>query len=260
MKVLPALCLLACLCACEAFPYDFAGLKPEGYVSDYARVLDPGSREQLELYCAGLERAAGVQFAVVTLPTLQGEPLEDVANDLYRKWGIGQKGKNEGLLVLVVIQDRRFRVEVGYGLEPIVTDGYAGSVLRSVGPEMQQGRYGEALLDAVHQLGSRVAEGKRVSLDGQRPRRPRRRGSPIPIGLLLGGLGVFGLLSALAGRRRGFGYNAGGVIPALIIGSLLGRSFDSSRGGGGFGGFDSSDGFGGFGGGDSGGGGASGSW
>src|SRR5512146_746624 len=81
-----------------AFPVDWSALKPQGYVSDFARVVDSGSREQLERYCAAVERSTGAQIALVTLPSLQGEPIEDVTNTIFRAWGVGQKGKNEGVM------------------------------------------------------------------------------------------------------------------------------------------------------------------
>src|SRR5512132_2328497 len=101
---------------------DWKALKPQGYVSDFANVIDAGSRSQLEAYGGTVERSTGAQMALVTIPSLQGEPIEDVANALYRAWGVGQKGKNEGILLLLAIGDRRSRVEVGYGLEPIMPD------------------------------------------------------------------------------------------------------------------------------------------
>ena len=85
-----------------------------------------------------MQRATGVQMALVTIPSLEGEPIEDVANTIARAWGVGQKGKNEGILLLLAIQDRRSRLEIGYGLEPILPDGLAGSVLREMRPALRQ--------------------------------------------------------------------------------------------------------------------------
>lgn len=257
--------LLVCsllLLVAAAFPVDFAALKPEGYVSDFARVLDPGARGTLERYCAQLEARTGAQIALVTLDTLSGEPIEDVANNMFRKWGVGQKGKDEGILLLLVTRDRRMRMEVGYGLEPLIPDGLAGSILRSMRPALREQRYGEALTEALHILGSRITESKGVTLDEALPRRPRPRQPSVPWPFVLGGLGVlFWALAASGGRRRGRMRGSGfDILLAMMAGHMIGRSLGSGRGGGGFGGFDSSDSFGGFGGGDSGGGGASSSW
>src|SRR5260370_37542890 len=141
--------VLLALCASAGSGVDWKALKPQGYVSAFGNVVDPASKSQLEAYCAAVERSTGAQIALVTINTLEGEPIDDVANTIYRAWGVGQKGKNEGALLLLVIGDRRNRLEVGYGLEPIVPDGFAGSVLREMRPALRQQRYGEALLAAA---------------------------------------------------------------------------------------------------------------
>lgn len=256
------LCLLAAALSAGAF--DFTALKPEGYVSDFARVLDPASRSRLEQYCARLEKATGVQLAFVTLPTLEGEPIEDVANALFRAWGVGRKQTNEGALLLLAIRDRRSRLEVGYGLEPILPDGFAGSVLRAMRPALREQRYGEALLAAAAELGERIAQAKGVRLEA--PSAPRPKQTPLPgiVALLLVAAPLFFALMVLmrlasAGRRLYRTVRSGDLLSSLVLGSLSGRSI-GNRSGGGFGTFDSGDSFGGFGGGDSGGGGASSSW
>lgn len=264
-KPIRSCALLFCLCAAAALAADFAALKPQGYVSDFAGVVDSTSRAELERYCASLERATGTQLALVTLPSLQGEPVEDVANALFRAWGIGQKGENNGALLLLSIGDRRSRLEVGYGLEPIITDGTAGSLLRSMRPYLRTGQYGPALLTASTEIGSRIAQAKNVTLDEPAPVQPRAPGNEAPgffflLPLFAFGAIMFALLALNSrGRYRG---GMGGFLSGLLIGALLNRSGGYyRRGGGGFGGFDSGGGgFGGFGGGDSGGGGASSSW
>jgi uncharacterized protein len=265
VKPIRRIALVLCLCAATALAADFAALKPQGYVSDFAGVIDAGSRAQLERYCETLERSTGTQLALVTLPSLQGEPVEDVANALFRAWGIGKKGENNGALLLLSIGDHRSRLEVGYGLEPIITDGEAGSLLRAMAPDLRGGQYGAALLTAATEIGSRIAQAKNVALDSPAPPRPvrRHRGAPV-LPLLVFGVIMFALLSLSArGRGRGGG-GMGGFLTGLLIGALTNRSGGYYRGGGGgFGGYDSGGGgggFGGFGGGDSGGGGASGSW
>ena len=262
-KLLRACFLLLCLAAL-ALGVDWKALKPQGYVSDFARVVDAQSRAALEQYCARVEQATGAQMALVTIPSLEGEPIEDVANTIYRTWGVGQKGKNEGIMLLLVINDRRSRLEVGYGLEPILPDGFVGSILREMRPALRSRQYGDAMMAAAQMIGSTIAKSKNVSLDAQLPRRARRSpGESIPWPALLGGLFlVFWLLRA--GSRGGRG-GGGGFWTGLIIGNLMrgGGGWGGSSGGG-FGGFDSGGGggggFGGFGGGDSGGGGASSDW
>jgi uncharacterized protein len=257
MRFLLRSTLLALAFVSVALAVDFAALKPEGYVSDFARVVDPASRAELERYCRRVEDATGAQLAFVTLDSLAGEPVEDVANSIYRRWGVGQKGKNEGALLLLVVGDRRTRLEVGYGLEPILPDGFSGSILREMRPALREKHYGEALMAAAQTIGSRVAAAKGVELNtAPARRRALRREQRIPWWMVLGGLGVlFWLLSA--GRGGG---GPGGFLAGMLLGNMMGRGMGSGSGGGGFGGYDSGDSFGGFGGGDSGGGGASSDW
>jgi uncharacterized protein len=253
MNLLPRLALLL-LSLSSAWALDLGKLVPQGYVSDYANVIPRPQRLALERYAALVEKQTGAQFAIVTLPTLEGEPIEDVANTLYRRWGIGQKGKDEGLLLLLAVNDRRSRLEVGYGLEPILPDGASGDVLRQMRPALREGAYGDALSTATHYLGNRIAQSKGVALaedSTPHPSRPRAEERPVPLWLLIaGGLLFLYLLST------------GNVSAAWFLASMLsgGRSHHHRGGsGGGFGGYDGG-GFGGFGGGDSGGGGASSDW
>ncbi len=252
---------LAALFVVSAFAVNFAALTPQGYVSDFARVLDAAGKAELESYCARVEKATGAEMALVTLPTIEGEPVEDVANSLFRTWKIGKKGKDEGVLLLLVINERKSRLEVGYGLEPILPDGSAGGILREMRPALRLNRYGDALALGANAIGTRIAQAKGVSLAN--PAVERRRGTqrsegfPIPV---LIGVGVILLLLFMS---RGSGGGGGNFLTGMLLGNLLGRGgFGGSHGG--FGGYDSggggSGGFGGFGGGDSGGGGASSDW
>jgi uncharacterized protein len=255
LRVAPALVLTLGF----SFALDLNKLTPQGYVSDFAHVLDDSSHARLEAYSGRVEQVTGVQMAIVTIDTLDGEPIEDVTNTLYRKWGVGKKGKDEGIMLLLAIKDRRDRIEVGYGLEPILPDGFVGSVMRDARPLLRQNAYGAALFAAAEQMGSRIAAAKGVTLDvSLRPQRrvvQQRPGIPWP-------LLVIGIIVLLLIMRGGGG---GGFLTGMILGNLLGRGGGRGGwGGGGFGGYDSGGGggggFGGFGGGDSGGGGASGDW
>ena len=244
------------------FAIDIATLKPQGYVSDFANVIDAESKADLEAYSARVEKATGVQMAFVTLDTLAGEALEDFANDLYRRWGVGQKGKDEGLLLLLVVGDHRSRLEVGRGLEEHIPDGMAGSLLRDMRSYLQRQQYGDALAVAARSLGNRIAQAKGVQISEEAPLRrrppPQPAGGEIPWPIILGGIVLLFWIMGMGSRRRGGG--GGGILPGLILGNMLGRSSYGGYSGGGFGGYDSGGSFGGFGGGDSGGGGASGNW
>jgi uncharacterized protein len=248
------------LVASFTWALDPSQLKPQGYVSDFSHVLDSGSRSELERYCGQVERATGAQIAVVTVPSIGAEPIEDFANDLFRQWGVGKKGKDEGVLLLLVVRDRKDRVEVGYGLEPILPDGFVGSVLREMTPSLRDHAYGQALLAGTAEIGDQIAKAKGVTIARSLPRRgppanhPQDDGGvPWPL-ILIAVIFIFGLI----GRGGG-----GGFLTWMMLGNLLGGSRyrgGGSWGGGGFGNYDGGSGFGGFGGGDSGGGGASGSW
>jgi uncharacterized protein len=262
-----ALALLALL---PAFAVDWKNKKPQGYVSDFAGVVDAQSKAAIESYAARVKQATGAELAFVTVPSLEGEPIEDVANDLFRAWGIGQKGEDNGALFLLSIRDRKSRLEVGGGLGGAVPDVTAGELLDDMRPALRAGQYGPALIVAAERLGSTIAQSKGVTIAPPANIRPVEPATQdrIPWGLILFGIFfLFLLLRRGGGNRFGGGGRGGGggFWTGLLLGQLLnsGNRSYGSRGGGGFGGFDSGGsggGFGGFGGGDSGGGGASSDW
>lgn len=261
--------LLALVLSTLAWGLDLSKLQPTGYVNDFAGVLDAQSRAAIETYCTNVERATGAQFAIVTVESLDGDTVEDAAVRLFEKWKVGNAKTDEGLLVLLAVKDRKNRIEVGYGLEPIITDGDAGSVLRQIRPILRQGDYGAALMAAAQTLGQQVADAKGVTIEGQ-PRRRRSRGGGFPVGLLAVGLliMVLGLMALGRGGRGGRGGGGGDFLTALILSQMMNtrrRGGGGGWSGGGFGGGGGGwggggGGFGGFGGGSSGGGGASGGW
>ncbi len=247
--------------------------KPTGYVSDLAHVVDPSQQEQLEAYCTKVEQQLGVQFALVTIDTLDGQPIRDAALDIARKWGVGIKKDNQGVLLLLSVKDRQSDIETGRGIEPYITDGFAGSTLRSMRPQLQSGDYGAALMTATRSMAGQIAQGKGIAfsdatLPEERPQSVPNRGRGIPFSLIV--LGIFFLLWLVSrgGGRRGGGYRGsgggGGFLTGMLLGNLLGggRGYGGGGwGGGGFGGGSGGGGgFGGFGGGDFGGGGASSNW
>ena len=245
-----------------------AKLKTEGYVSDFAHVIDSSSRQAIEQYCTNYERATGVQMAIVTIPTLDGEPIEDFSSKLFHNWGVGQKGSSEGVMVLLSIQDKKSRIEVGYGLEQYLNDGKVGGILRSIRPLLQQGNYGGALQQIAQQMGDAISKGKGLDLKDQPAQSYPDTGArgfqesipiPLPVLLFLLILGAFILIRILsaASRSGASGRRYGGGGPNIFWGGGGGGGFGGFGGGGGSGG---GGGFGGFGGGDSGGGGASSDW
>jgi uncharacterized protein len=252
---LPALLLLAA----SLWGADWKALKPQGYLSDFAGVVDAQSKAALENYVGEVERSTGSQMAFVTIKTLEGDPIEDVANDLFHAWGIGQKDKDNGVLFLLVTGDRRSRLEIGHGLEAILPDSLDGLLLVQMRPALRTGQYGEAMLSAAQSIGSIVAKDKGVTITASLPRRRvvEHPVHTIPWPLIIGAIVLFFLFTR-GGRGGG-----GSFLTGMLLGNLLGgggRGYGGG-GGGGFGGGDSGGGgFGGFGGGDSGGGGASSDW
>jgi uncharacterized protein len=203
-----------------------------------------------------VKQATGAQLAFVTVQSLEGEPIEDVANDLFHAWGIGQKGEDNGALVLLAIQDHKSRLEVGGGLGGAVPDGMAGLLLDDMRPALRQNQYGAAMVTAAVRLGSTIAQAKGVQIP---PPATAYRVQPEPRDEIPWPFILFGIFILLMLFRRGGG---GGFWGGMLLGSLL-NSGRGRGGGGGFGGYDSGGGgggFGGFGGGDSGGGGASSDW
>lgn len=235
--------------------------KPAGYVSDFAGVLSPQGKRHLEALCTELERKTGSQLAIVTVNSLGGEPIEDFSVDLATRWGIGRKDKGDtGVLLLLAVQDRQNRMEVGYGIEPIIPDGRAGSMLRDMRPLLRAGNYDAALLQAAGQIAALIAQANNVTLSVSLPqpatsRPPEHSGSPLAALIWL--LILLGLPFLMIPRRRRSGWHGPSTATGFILGGLLGSMLGGGRrGGGGF----SSGGFGGFGGGGFGGGGASSSW
>jgi len=251
--------LAAALCAPGI---DISQLKPQGFVSDFAGVIDARSKGELERYATLVKERTGAEMAFVTVGTLDGDPIEDTANKLFQQWGIGVKGKDEGILLLLSIQDRRSRLEIGYGLEPILPDGLSGSVLRDMRPALREQQYGDAFIAAAANIGARIAQAKGVQLDGApqaRVRRDREGGIP-PILIVVGIIVFIIFLSAAGNNRSGGGGGLGSLAPFILAGMLnSGRRGGGGGFGGGFGG-GGGGGFGGFGGGSSGGGGASSNW
>jgi len=258
--------------AALVFAVDVSSLpKPTGYVSDLAHVVSPDQKEILEQFCTKVEQDLGVQFALVTIDALDGRPIRDVALEIGRKWGVGSKKDNQGVLLLLAIKDHQSDIETGRGIEPYLTDGFAGSILRGMRPDLQNDDYGQALFTAAQAMATQIAQGKGIAFNATLPQREdrqqpaQRHGGGIPIGLII--FGVFFLLALLSrgGRRGGGGFGGGGGLwTGMLLGNLLGgarRYGGGGWGGGGFGGGSGGGGgFGGFGGGDFGGGGASSNW
>ncbi len=221
--------------------------KPTGPVTDLAGVLDGNAQAVLNERLTSYREQTGHQYAVLIIPSLEGQPIEDFAIRLVesKAWALGDGKADNGLLLLIALNDRKMRIEVGYGLEGAVPDALASRVISDImKPAFREQRYGEGIATALDTL-MRAGAGEQVNVQWKRPNEHRRRAPGFSIGgLLLLLLFVAPLL--FRSRRRGGGiFYMGG-------GGFGGGGFGGGGGGGG-GGW-------GGGGGGFGGGGASGDW
>jgi uncharacterized protein len=270
----PGRLALTVLTACLLLPSAFLYAQPAppaltDTVNDFAKVIDASSRAELDRRIRALKEATGDVLTVATVNTYQPYgSIEEYAVKMFENGGrgIGEKGKDNGLLMLVAVQDRKVKLEVGYDLEGIIPDGFAGQTIReAIVPAFRQQRYGPGLLDAATRVINRIGEERNVRIpDVPASRAPARAaGGRFPISIVIWVILLAIMLSRgnRRGRRR---YWGGGPWSNWTggVGPFGGGGF----GGGGFGGFggggggSGGGGFGGFGGGRSGGGGASGSW
>ncbi len=224
---------------------------PTNYVSDFAHVLSPNVESSTDALCLQLEQQAHAQLFVVTIRSLEDEPIEQFSNDLFHKWGIGEKKTNRGILLLLVSDVHRGRIEVGLGLEGVVPDSLAGRIGRGIRPAIQNNDFNSAVSEGSQELAGVIAKNANVTLAGTRElpaEQAPQSSSPGIIQLIFFGI----LLLFFFGRffRRRGGYYRGG-------GGWGGWGGGFGGGGGWGGGGGDGGGFSGGGGGDSGGGGAS---
>jgi uncharacterized protein len=232
-------------------------------VNDFAHVIDADNARQLDTLIRSLQQASGDVVVVATIPTYQPYgSIQEYAVKMFENGGrgIGQRGKDNGVLVLVAVNDHQVWSEVGYDLEQFVTDGFAGETARQfMIPEFRDGRYGAGLVAGVSRIIARIAQGRNVTLQGVRLPPPASRGHvsvnwfPLAFFLLFVVLRLF----SMSGRRRRGWYSGVGPFGGGFGGGFGGFG-GGGFGGGGFGG--GGGGFGGFGGGRSGGGGGGVSW
>jgi uncharacterized protein len=249
LKTLASAVVLLLACALAPRAETLPQLRPSDYVNDFGGVLDPNTVAQLNSLCQQVDEKAHAQIAVATIKSLDGSDVESYAVALFKNWGVGSKASNRGVLILLATQDHRYRIEVGYGLEPILPDGKVGGFGREAVPLLKQNDYNGAVSLMTSRVADVIAQDAGVQLTGARPRVPTAVEQP-GTGMSIGGIIVL-IIIGLILLTTPFGR-------LLLWGLLLGGRGGGYSGGGGFGG--GGGGFGGFGGGSSGGGGASGSW
>lgn len=275
MRSLRSLVLFACLlvaagCVGRAFAASAALPSPAGPVTDLVGLLDPGTRQRLTQFLDQVRERTGAEIAVLVVASTAPDTIEDYSIAIFDRWKIGQRGKDNGLLFLVAVQDRRMWITTGYGLEGILPDGKVGEIRdRAILPYFRAGRYADGIVKGTDALASVIL----AQAGGARSGLPLQAGSRSPAaqfgsrwtGALLAIFVLLILLSIAASaadrraalRGRAVPSRRGGWMPWWFGGGLGGGYGGWSGGwsGGSFGG-----GFGGFGGGGSGGGGAGGSW
>ncbi len=241
--------------------------EPTGFVNDVAGILSEPKRAQLEGFLDQVKKTTGAEFAILTMRSTAPLSPSDYKVKVFERWGLGEKGQDNGLLMLVAVEEREVRFETGYGLEGALPDGFQSRVFRTeMAPRFREGDYDAGVVAGVLACAARIAKEKGVALtwEGRELRyREGRGGLPVWV-LVIAVLMVFALASAISrsarhtGRRRRGGYGSWGSWGGPGWGGGFGGG---SFGGGSFGGGGSSGGsFGGFGGGSSGGGGGGGSW
>lgn len=262
--------LLASLAALPAAAqnYNFPP-RPEGPVLDSADILSPATEAALDQRLRDYNRATGRSIIVATVPDLGGSTIEPYATALFTEWGIGGAGRDMGLLLLIARDDRKMRIEVGYGLHPWFGGIMSGIVVNEVmTPRFREGDFDGGVTAGVDAILAHLAnapeDAAAIEEAAEAAAAQEREGGGFPIGTLiwLAFIFFFFVLPALSGGgRRRYRGGAGGAIGNIILweaGQAIARGA-SSGGSSGFGG-GGGGGFGGFGGGMSGGGGASGGW
>jgi len=256
-----ALLAFILLAAASLFAQAQDQLKINGYVNDFANVLNVATRARLTELCTEVNQKAQAQIVVVTVKSLDGRPIEDYSIDLATRLGIGPKQTNRGALILLAVDDHRYRVEVGYGLEAILPDGKVGGIGRDAVPYLRQNDYDAAMTLMTSEVATVIAADRGVTLTGivTAPRRQNNAPSGLSEIFLL--LFLIFIIFSIFRRAGGPGSRMGpggwvGPMMSGMGGGMMGGGWGGGFGGGGGGG----GGFGGFGGGSFGGGGASGSW
>ena len=254
---------LVVLLATGAFALDVPPYKTR--VNDLAEMMSPATRTALEARLAELERTDSTQLSVLTIPSLEGDSLEDFSIRVADAWKVGQKKVDNGVILIVSKQDRKIRIEVGYGLEGVLTDILSSQIIANIiGPRFKTNDFDGGFIDGVAAISGAV-RGEYTAEQATRPRRNKRGALPFIVLIMFGIIFV----TEKFGKRRqasqvgdetkdGVRTNRSGLgstVGTLFLLSMLGGH---RGGGGGFGG--GGGGFGGFGGGGFGGGGASGGW
>jgi uncharacterized protein len=218
--------------------------KPAAYVNDYANVLTPAAKTQLEALCTEINDKAKAQIFVVTVKTTGDTPIEDFSINLATRWGVGPKASSSGVLILYAIDDRKSRIEVGYGLEGILNDGKVGSFMREAQTNLRAGDYSGGILLVTRRVADTIAQDRGITLTGgslpaaaSQPTSMEGSGiaSLIVLGLII--FFLYLMMKNSGGGRSGRGGGSGWWIGPMIGGMMSGGGGGGWSGGGGGGGF-----------------------
>lgn len=194
--------------------------QPQGYVSDFANLLPPSSQAALEADLAQLEKDTAAEVAVVTVISLDGDTIEGYAAGLFEAWGIGKKDQDNGVLFIVALSERKARIEVGYGLEPVITDGRAGRILDDrVIPQFKNGDYSTGILQGAAAIEDYIRGG---TPPGPLEDNPLRSLSDHTTLLVVLGIITIYLMGFMARSKSIWLGAIWGVIVGIILGMTLG--------------------------------------
>lgn len=254
IKLIAALLSAIFFCITSAFAVNIPAMK--GRVNDYAKIIRDSDEHEIEEYLYNLEQSTGIQLAVLTMPSLEGDDIASFGIKLADKWQLGDKDKDNGAILIVAYEEHDLRIEVGDGLEGSLTDAKCGLILRNViVPEFKNGNYSAGIKKGIMNMGG-IASGDESAVsrsvrEGQSSGNSSND-SIIPLFICLIWLLLF--VSSIAagtrrGRRRGRYYHNGNTIAWIAADAALrsmmrssggSSSHSSSLGGshsGGFGGF-----------------------
>lgn len=237
--------------------------KPPRLVNDFAGMMNAEQRSVLEAKLLEYEQTSSTQITVITIKNLGGYEVSQYATELGQRWGVGQAGKDNGVVVLASLEDRKVNISTGYGLEGALTDIMCGRIIRNeIVPNFKQGNFYKGFDKAADAIIA-ATKGEYHAEKDYHHGKDKKLPKVVVVFLIIMILLIVFAISKGGGGNGGGGYysgrGAGDIATGMLLGSLLGgRRSSGGFGGGGFGG--GSGGFGGFGGGGFGGGGASGSW
>ncbi|MBT9330377.1 TPM domain-containing protein [Paracidobacterium acidisoli] len=228
------------------------------YVNDFAHVMSPGAKLQLDHLCGEVDHQAHAQIAVVTINTTNGEPIQQYAVELEDAWKVGNK-QDRGVILLIAVNDRRRFIETGYGLEGILPDAKVGQIGRQMVPMLRNNDFDGALTLATDEIAQIIADDAGVKLTPLTRQGAATQPQHATPGQIIGGI-IFLILIVIFLLWAGGSGLLGFLLGMFFGGGWGGRGGGGGWGGGGDGGSDGGSGFGGWGGGSTGGGGAGGDW